>query len=234
MTLPFFNSITFHRSMEKDNALIEKWILLGGGGHGCVLLATLHALGWKNRLLGVIDSAPCSPATQGWQVPYLGDDAALSAHHPHEVRLLNGVGSIADTTRRGTLFQRCRAQGYIFQTVCHPTAWVADGVELGEGAQIMAGATVQAGVRLGHNVLINTRAVVEHDCQIQEHVHIASGAILCGDVKIGKGTHVGAGATVIQAIHIGENTCIGAGSVVVHNLPNGIMVVGVPAREMCK
>lgn len=214
--------------------MMKQWILLGGGGHGRVLLATLHALGWGSRLLGVVDPGPASPALQAWHVPLLGGDASLSRFSLQELLLLNGLGSVASTSGRKEIYQKFRLQGYTFASLCHPTAWVADSAVLAEGVQIMAGAIVQAGCQLGENTLINTRAVVEHDCLIREHVHLASGALLCGDVWIGEGTHVGAGATVIQGIRIGKNVCIGAGSVVVQNVSDGAKIVGVPAREMCK
>ena len=210
---------------------------MGGGGHGRVLLATLQALGWKNRLIGVVDSAPLSPLSpmlQTWGVPLLGGDESLSAISPQEIQLLNGLGSVANTTRRKEVYQRFRSQGYSFLTLCHPAAWVADSATLAEGVQVMAGAMVQTGCQVEENVLINTRAVVEHDCLIRKHVHIASGAVLCGDVWIGEGTHVGAGATVIQGVHIGANVCIGAGSVVIRNIPDNATVLGVPAKERCK
>ena len=211
-----------------------KWVLLGGGGHGRVLLATLRALGWENRLIGIVDPEPVCPALQTWNVPLLGNDECLWTMSPQEIQLLNGLGSAANTTRRKEVYQRFQSRGYGFQTLCHPTAWVADSADLAEGVQVMAGAIVQTGCRLGNNVLINTRAIVDHDCLISEHVHVASGAVLCGDVWIGAGTHIGAGSTVIQGVHIGVNACIGAGSVVVRDIPDETKVVGVPAKELCK
>lgn len=213
---------------------MTQWILIGCGGHGRVLLATLQALGWTKRLLAMVDSGPISPALQSWAVPYWENDSEVARFLPQNVRLLNGLGSVADTAKRRAIYQRFRSQGYVFATLSHPSAWIADSAVLAEGVQVMAGAIVQSGCMIGENVLINSRAVVEHDCRIQDHVHIASGVVLCGDVWIGEGSHVGAGATVIQGIHIGANVCIGAGSVVVRDIPNDTKVVGVPAREMCK
>ena len=137
-----------------------QWILLGAGGHGRVLLATLHALGWKNRLVGVLDPGPLSPEFQAWRVPHLGDDDVLEgdglmpAASPQTHHMLNGVGSVAHTTRRKALYQKFRAQGYTFARVSHPTAWVADSSTLADGVQVMAGAMIQTGCRLGENVLV--------------------------------------------------------------------------------
>ncbi len=208
-----------------------QWILLGCGGHGRVLLATLQALGWMDRLVGLLDPEPHALDQHHWPAPLLGDDAYLSTARAQEIQLLNGLGSVANTTRRRAVYQSYRARGYSFVTVCHPTAWIADSATLAAGVQVMAGAMIQIGAQLGENVLINTRAVVEHDCLIHDHVHIASGAVLCGDVQVGEGSHIGAGATVIQGVKIGANVCVGAGAVVNRDIPFGVKVVGVPARE---
>ncbi|MBF0161016.1 MAG: acetyltransferase [Magnetococcales bacterium] len=208
-----------------------QWILLGCGGHGRVLLATLHGLGWTHRLIGMLDPEPATLDMQRWQVPFLGDDAYLSTASGRDIQLLNGLGSVGNTERRRAVYQKFHAQGYPFVTLCHPTAWLADSVTLAAGVQVMAGAVVQAGCQIEENVLINSRAVVEHDCLIRAHAHVASGAILCGNVWVGEGSHIGAGATVIQGVKIGDHVCVGAGAVVVRDLPSGVKVVGVPARE---
>lgn len=207
-----------------------QWILLGCGGHGRVLLSILQGLGWRDRLVGMLDPNPNAADMQSWHVPLLGDDSALSNRSPRDIQLLNGLGSVASTERRRMLYQTFKTQGYDFVSLCHPTAWIAESANLAEGVQVMAGAVVQDGAQLGENVLINTRAVVEHDCIIQAHVHVASGAVLCGNIWVGEGSHIGAGATVIQGVKIGTNVCVGAGAVVVRDLPNGAKVVGVPAR----
>jgi len=94
----------------------------------------------------------------------------------------------------------------------------------------MAGAVVQAGCRIGENVIVNTRASIDHDCDIEAHAHVAPGAVLSGCVHVGERAHIGAGATVIQGLTIGAGAIVGAGAVVVDGIPDGVTVVGVPAR----
>ncbi len=51
-----------------------------------------------------------------------------------------------------------------------------------------------------------------------------------GGVGIGEGALVGTGAQVLQYLHIGAGATVGAGAVVTRNVPEGLTVVGVPAR----
>lgn len=49
---------------------------------------------------------------------------------------------------------------------------------------------------------------------------------------IGNNVEITAGAIVIGGIRIGDGACIGAGAVVTHDVADGAVVVGVPAREI--
>jgi acetyltransferase-like isoleucine patch superfamily enzyme len=82
----------------------------------------------------------------------------------------------------------------------------------------------------GH--VMNSGAIVEHDCALAHGVHVSPGAVLSGGVNVGARTWIGAGASVIQGIVIGADVTIGAGAVVIRDVPDGVTVVGVPARDV--
>lgn len=205
-------------------------ILIGGGGHGAVLLDALLQ-SRECEVLGVLDpKLPKGGRFSG--IPVLGDDSLLpSLFPPGAVKLVNGLGSISDTTARRQLFLRLAAAGYGFLSVKHPQAIVSASAHISEGVQIMAGVVVQTGVRLGRNAIVNTGAIVDHDCDIGEHVHLAPGVTLSGNVRIGDGVHVGTAATIIQGIEIGPGATVAAGAVVVADVAAGETVLGVPARS---
>lgn len=205
-------------------------IVIGGGGHAKVLISTLLLL--KRKILGYVDVNSSLPALLG--VMNLGDDSVLLQHSPRGVRLMNGVGSGCSTQLHQSVFEKFAEKGYIFETVVHPTAFVASDVEIEDGAQVMAAAVVQTGVRLGRNVIVNTSASVDHDCLIESHAHIAPGVTLSGGVRVGLGSHIGAGSCVIQGIAIGCRSIVGAGAVVIHDVPEGVTVAGVPAAVLSK
>jgi UDP-perosamine 4-acetyltransferase len=194
-------------------------ILIGGGGHGRVLLDALLALGAD--VLGIADPALPTDVPGPRGLPVLGGDDAALAQAADAVMLVNGVGSTRSTAARTALYERFVAAGYRFATVVHPAAVIAGDVALGDGAQVMAGAVLQTGARLGANCIVNTRASVDHDCDIGAGAHIAPGVTLSGGVRIGPGSHIGTGAVVIQQVRIGAGALIGAGAVVLADVPDG-------------
>ncbi|HEV2548486.1 MAG TPA: acetyltransferase [Stellaceae bacterium] len=196
-------------------------IVVGGGGHGRVVLEALRSAGREVR--GVVDRDPTVATLLPKGVPWLGDDAALAGFPPAQYALVNGLGGIGDGKRRA-LFEKLRDQGYVFAPIHHESAVISHGVELGEGAQVMAGAVLQPGVRLGVNAVVNTRAAIDHDCHIGDHCHVAPGAVLCGDVIVGEDTHIGAGAVVIQGVRIGSGSIIGAGAIIRRDVGDNLVV----------
>lgn len=107
---------------------------------------------------------------------------------------------------------------------------VSDNSIIGNGSVVLHGAVVQSGSTVGRFVIMNTNASVDHDCRIDDFVHIAPGVTICGDVSVGSGSWIGAGAVVIQGVTIGKDVTVGAGTVVISDIPDGVTVVGNPAR----
>lgn len=117
-------------------------------------------------------------------------------------------------------------------TLVHPSAVVADGVQIGEGSVVMAGAVINPGVSIGRGCIVNTCASVDHDCVVADYTHISVGAHLCGCVCVGEETWVGAGATVSNNVTICGGVIIGAGAVVIKNIEKEGTYVGVPAKRI--
>jgi len=205
-------------------------IVLGAGGHAKVLRDALRAR--AASVIGLTDSDPALAGSAVLGVKILGTDDALREFPPSAVVLVNGIGSIGPTDTRRAIFEKFKRMGYTFANVIHPAAVIAPSARLGEGVQVMAGGIVQPDCFIGDDSIINTGASVDHDCRIGAHVHIAPGATLSGTVEVGDNAHIGTGSTVMQGIHIGAGSVVGAGAVVVGDIPRGMRVTGVPAKEL--
>jgi sugar O-acyltransferase (sialic acid O-acetyltransferase NeuD family) len=116
----------------------------------------------------------------------------------------------------------------------HPTAFVADNIQIGAGSQIMANSTLCVETIIGRGCIINTGAIVDHECSINDGVHICPGAHLAGCADVGRYSMIGTGAVILPRVKIGEGVMVGAGAVVIEDVPSYTIVVGNPARAIKK
>ncbi len=193
-------------------------LVVGAGGHGRVVVATLQAAGVA--VAGILDDVAGAPDVLG--VPVLGPVAMLAGHDGLAVL---GIGSNRVRQRLVAAFP-----GVAWATAVHPSAVVHGSVAVGPGTVVFAGAVVQPGAVLGAHAIVNTAATVDHDCRIGDFAHLAPGVHLSGDVRIGEGTLLGVGACAAPGTSVGAWSVVGAGGVVVHDVPAGVTAVGVPAR----
>jgi acetyltransferase-like isoleucine patch superfamily enzyme len=116
--------------------------------------------------------------------------------------------------------------------------------DIGDDVSIGSHSVVEHDVHLGDRVRIHTGAfvpefsVVEAGAWIGPHV-VFTNAIypLARDAKetlrgphLLPGAKIGANATLLPGVVIGKDALVGAGSVVVHDVPDGAIVAGNPAR----
>lgn len=106
----------------------------------------------------------------------------------------------------------------------------SEDIHIGKGCNILSGSKISNSVRIGKGSIIYYNAVITHDCEIGEFVEISPSVNILGRVTIGNFTQIGANATILPNIKIGNNVIVGAGSVVTKNVPDDVVIFGVPAR----
>jgi UDP-perosamine 4-acetyltransferase len=206
-------------------------VILGGGGHARALLDILRSNSAATPF-AVLEAEPARWGQEVHGVPVLGGDdllAALVADGRVNCFVV-GLGGVGDNRPRQRLFELGLAAGLTPLTLIHPRAICSPWSVIGEGSQLLPGCIINTDAHIGRNVVVNCGAVVEHDCEIGDHVHIATGAMLAGHVQVGAGSHIGVGAAVRQSLRIGRSAVVGAGAAVVQDVPDHVVVVGVPAR----
>lgn len=218
------------KPMNSYKQLKTPVLVLGAGGHARVLIDALLLL--DIPIIGIVDADIKLKGVQIRGISVLGEDDFVLHYSPHEIMLVNGIGSVKNTRLRKKIFEKFKEKGFRFFSIIHPSAIISTEVFLGEGVQILAGAILQTDSAIGDNTIINTRVVVEHDCQIGSHVHLAPGVVLSGNVSIGDSAHIGTGGIVIQGKMVGSQALVAAGSVVVSDVPNKKVVMGIPAKPV--
>ena len=205
----------------------KRVIIIGAGDHAKVLLDIL--LEQDVTVIGLTDKS-ISKGTCIYGVPVIGDDSEILKYKTDEIELVNGIGSVGNTSIRQKVFSSLKEKGYFFRSVIHEASIVSKRAKLGEGVQLLAGAIVNIEAEIDDNTIINTKTSIDHGCVIGKHCHIAPGCSFSGCVRIGDCTHIGTGTSIIQGINIGKNVLIGAGSVVINNVSDNEKAFGVPAR----
>jgi sugar O-acyltransferase (sialic acid O-acetyltransferase NeuD family) len=199
------------------------WVF-GSGGHAKVVIATIRAVGTFD-VRGVLDDDPGRWGAAVSNVPILG---AVSRSEIARRGISNAVLAIGANHHRAAVAERL--DGAVeWLSVVHPTAHLADGVQIGLGTVVFAGVIVQADTVVGNHVILNTACTVDHDGVINDFVHVAPGTHLAGNVRIGTGTLLGVGSCAIPGAEVGAWSTVGAGAVVVKDIPAGAVAVGVPA-----
>jgi sugar O-acyltransferase (sialic acid O-acetyltransferase NeuD family) len=207
-------------------------VVIGAGGHARVLLDALHAAGGDVEYVLIdADASRIGSSVDG--IPVVGTDESLDALvSAGAAAFVVGVGGNGNNRIRKRIFDRAIAAGLRPLSVIHPASIRSPHATVESGSQLLAGSIVNPGSVVGVNAIINTGSVVDHDCSVGAHAHVATGARLAGGVHLGEGVHVGAGATILPGVRVGEWTVVGAGGVVVRDVPDHLVIAGVPARVL--
>ncbi len=208
---------------------LDEIIILGAGGHARVLIDCIKAIN-RYKIAGILDLV-LEKGNVFDGVPVLGGDDKLAGLTEDDINLACiGIGGIKTNEKRKRIFEEAKKSGFSVPVLVHPRAIISKSdVEISEGVQVMAGAIIQVGSKIRENSIINTGAIVEHDSKIGKHVHVCPGAVISGMCVVEDGAFIGAGSTIIQGIKIGRDAVVAAGSAVVNDVPDGVIVKGVPA-----
>jgi len=113
---------------------------------------------------------------------------------------------------------------------------VREGVLLKKGCDIGAGAVINRGIEgdtvIGEGTSIGPFCDIAHDVKIGKHCIISAGTVIGGYTEIGDYSRVSLSSTMKNRIKIGSRAIVGIGSLVMHDIPNGVTVIGRPAMEI--
>lgn len=206
-------------------------IVLGGGGHARVVIQAAQSRGEWN-VVGYVDPNKRDASRLGTR--YLGEDAAKVALDPAfaNCRFVLGVGSTFEARVRREIVQQSRVPAGRWATVVHARAVVSPTATLGPGTVVLAGALVNAGASVGAHAIVNSGAILEYDSVLGAFVHAAPAVVVAARARIGEGAYLGIGCRIRERLTLGENVKVGMGAVVLRSVPDGRVVIGVPAKDM--
>ena len=147
--------------------------------------------------------------------------------------------AIADSKVRDRISRICVNAGASAFDIAALNVVLMDQCEIGEGAILSPFVTITSNVKIGKFFHANIYSYVAHDCVIGDYVTFAPSVGCNGNVVIGDHAYIGTGAIIKPGKQgaprlIGEGAIIGMGAVVTKDVAPYSVVVGNPARPVCK
>jgi acetyltransferase EpsM len=169
-----------------------------------------------------MDKQRCEQKIAGLHVFWIDEMAEFAKTH----YAICGLG----TTQRSIFTDQIAKYNIPFATLIHPLARLSKKSSLGKGTILSVGAIVAANTQLGNHIIVNRGATIGHHTTIGSFVTIGPNANVAGNCRIDSGVYIGVGATIIDHVTIDANSIIAAGAVVTKDVPERVMVAGIPAK----
>lgn len=204
-------------------------IIVGAKGFAKELLEVCYQLGRTDNLVFFDNVSTDLPQQLFGQFPILQSEAEVKAYFKdYSSDFALGLGNPKLRLQMCELFE---SWGGNVRSVISPLASIGHfGVELGDGATILAHTTITSSVKTGKGLLMYSNAILTHDSVLDDFVELSPGATILGNSYIGSYTHIGANATLLPGVRVGCEARVGAGAVVTQNVEDRKTVKGVPAR----
>jgi sugar O-acyltransferase (sialic acid O-acetyltransferase NeuD family) len=214
------------------------YAIIGAGGYGREVMPLAQAELRDEVLSGNAEvffgvEGPISQAeVNGHSVLSLADFLNL----PNPKRFSIAIGDSKVRERIATI---CQAAGAVPFSIKAGNVVTMDAIHIEDGAILSPFVTITSNVRIGKSFHANIYSYVAHDCVIGDYVTFAPSVKCNGNVVIEDHVYIGTGAAIMQGkagkpLTIGRGAIVGMGAVVTKSVPQGVTVIGNPARLLTK
>lgn len=208
-------------------------IIVGGSGHGSIIEACIKD---NRKRYGVLEwdlKGFCNDfddEVDGY--PVLGKLSDIPRLVKQGFWFIWGIHLIGQNYKTADLYDGLQIPKDRLATIIHQTAFIDDTVSLGPGCFVMYNAYIAPRTQIGESVMIKANTNIGHDVHIGRLSHIAMGSTIVSCVEIGECADVAVSATVLAHTRVGNHAMLGATSLATHNIPDGEVWAGIPAKYL--
>lgn len=161
----------------------------------------------------------------------VGDDVVIGQHVSIECPAVIGKGSVIGS-------------GVVIGTDGY--GYYADAAEVQRRVPHLGGVQIGAYVDIGANTCVDRGTIgdtiiedhakidnlchIAHNAHIKRHAMVVALSMLAGSTTVGEKAYIAPGAMVLNQKTVGDGSMVGMGAVVFNDVPEGKLVIGVPAR----
>lgn len=205
-----------------------KLVIAGAGGLAREVAWLAREAG--HEVLGFVVSDTAKLGEHDSRDAVLGDMGWLAANRSMVEGAAIGIGTPGARLRVAEQLEKA-APWLEFPSIVHRTVVMDErSCVVERGAVLCPNVTLTVNVRVEAFAYVNLTCTVGHETTIGRGCVLNPGVNLSGGVHVGAAVLVGTNATILQYTSVGEGAVVGAGAVVTRDVPQGVTVVGVPAR----
>ena len=202
----------------------EKLLILGAKGVAKVTIEAAEAEGMFSQI-ALLDTYADYDHLLSYPIIGKCDD-----FEKYKEEFSHAYACMADAKLRKEFTEKLVEAGFKIPSIIHPRAYVSRHATLGTGIVLDANVTIGAGSKIGDGCIFHAGTSISHDNEIGEYCFFVYNIATNGYVRVGNNTFVGSSSCIKNETSIGSNVLVAAGSVVIEDVPDNVMVAGVPAK----